>query len=1017
MGHPQVTIPGLGIVEGGTDFSSVNNRTFYRFLGIPFAAPPLGSLRYQPPQAAESWEGILNAKRVGSACPQILVTSSPQLDETASLPVIVFYHGGAFRYGSAHMYGAGRFMDEDVVLVLPHYRLGPLGFLSLDTDELAGNAAMLDQVAALHWVRDHIAVFGGDPNSITVMGESAGAVSSSLLAISPLSTGLFQRYIVQSGAGVASWAIDRDNVRAATEIGRLAGCSEPETEALTTCLMTVDVDTLLQAHDQFQKTESFYGRSAFSGSAPVIQKAGAMRFLEREPRDILEEGDYQHKPALLGSNKHEGTLIWASFYVLYLEPNGLLNETEYFYREFTNVCLEYFGISPDQGESLAVGVEKSFFGRENIGNLTAMIPGLVDFFGDMYLKGPTYDQAVYNAKFSSTYKYSFDFLGENSMWSIIGFPNVIDGGVCHANELLLLFDMLGFTLTDEEIALSRSMIKLWMLALALVGPIACQGPPVIVTIPGLGDVQGDTEVSAVSGREFNRFRGVPFPPQPPAAWPGVLDATKYGRACPQLGESTVGDAEDCLFTHVYTPTLNSTALLPVIIYIHGGGFRAGSAQGWGPERFMDEDVVLVLPHYRLGPFGFLCLDTDQIAGNAGLLDQVAAVQWVRDYISVFGGDPDSITVMGESAGAASSSFLAISPLSTGLFQRYIAESGSATGGWAIDRDPVRAATEIGGLAGCDASDINALTDCLMTVDVDTLISAYNTFQNSELLSGAPFFGGGGGLPVIQKAGALRFLEREPVDILEEGAYVHKPALLGSNKHEGSWVYAWLHQTYYEPNGLLNDTEYWKREGTNFCLDFYRIQDQGESLAAGIEKAFFGEENMGNHTAMVPGMIDYLGDMYLKGPVFDLAIANSKYSPTYHYAYDFQGRNTLWGVVGFPSVIPGGVCHGNELIMLFTFPLTYLDNDEKALSIKMVKLWSNFATYGNPTPPESPVDGVPTWLPMSKAEDNYLRLTSTPYMATNFTVNEYFIARDQGDIRDGIANELLDHSTAASQNIT
>ncbi|KAG8235962.1 hypothetical protein J437_LFUL018077, partial [Ladona fulva] len=102
------------------------------------------------------------------------------------MPVMVFFHGGAYAGGSANVYGGSRLMDKDVVLVVPHYRLGPLSFLSLQTDEIAGNAGLLDQVLALKWVQKHISAFGGNPKEVTIFGESAGAASVSYLMLTPL---------------------------------------------------------------------------------------------------------------------------------------------------------------------------------------------------------------------------------------------------------------------------------------------------------------------------------------------------------------------------------------------------------------------------------------------------------------------------------------------------------------------------------------------------------------------------------------------------------------------------------------------------------------------------------------------------------------------------------------------------------------------------------------------------------------------------------------------------------------
>ncbi|KAF4514224.1 UNVERIFIED_CONTAM: hypothetical protein B566_EDAN019491, partial [Ephemera danica] len=297
---PTLDIPGLGTVMGDTALSYVNDRLYYRFRGMPFASPPVGpELRFKAPPPVQPWAGVFNATKVGNRCPQVTLdlngtnifdyskasetedclyisVYTPNPTAGANLPVVVFYHGGSFESGSGIIYDGQKFMDYDVVLVVPHYRLGPFGFLSLDTDDIPGNAGMIDQVAALQWTRDHISVFGGDVNAITIMGESAGAASVSLLNISPLSTNMFKQYIPQSGAATAVWAIDYTNIYAATEIGKLLNCSGLDIPTLTVCLQTADTLDLLRAHSQFQDNELKAGRNPFAATSPVVQKAGAV---------------------------------------------------------------------------------------------------------------------------------------------------------------------------------------------------------------------------------------------------------------------------------------------------------------------------------------------------------------------------------------------------------------------------------------------------------------------------------------------------------------------------------------------------------------------------------------------------------------------------------------------------------------------------------------------------------------------------------------------------------------------
>jgi len=193
------------------------------------------------------------------------------------------------------------------------------------------------------------------------------------------------------------------------------------------------------------------------------------------------------------------------------------------------------------------------------------------------------------------------------------------------------------------------------------------------------------------------YRGIPYaappvgnlrwkPPQPAASWNGVLNATKFGRACPQVKtRHPLGEvSEDCLYLNVWTPANSSSEKLPVMVWIHGGGYVSEtSAQ---PEsnglRLAKKGVVVVSLDYRLWALGFFVHpelakeSPNNVSGNYGLLDQRAALMWVQSNIAAFGGDPDQVTIFGESAGALSVTAHVASPLSKGLFARAISESGT-----------------------------------------------------------------------------------------------------------------------------------------------------------------------------------------------------------------------------------------------------------------------------------------------------------------------------------------------------
>ncbi len=310
--------------EGGASVAVVSGRLagmrgegVAAYLGIPFAAAPVGDLRWRPPQPVAHWDGVRQATAFAPACLQRGVSMpgeappatsedclylnvwSPAEPGAERLPVIVWIHGGGWTNGATAMplYSGASLAKRGAVVVSVAYRLGPLGFLahpelSAESGEAAsGNYGLMDQVAALKWVKDNIAAFGGDPGRVTIAGQSAGAMSVSLLMASPLGTGLFRRAIGQSGGvfeplqlapGYLLAHAEQDGVAYAASVG---ASSLAELRALAS-------DKLL-------------GGSAGSVSHPVIEP----RVLPRSPYEAYVAGLLNDVSVLVGSNAHEGNSL------------------------------------------------------------------------------------------------------------------------------------------------------------------------------------------------------------------------------------------------------------------------------------------------------------------------------------------------------------------------------------------------------------------------------------------------------------------------------------------------------------------------------------------------------------------------------------------------------------------------------------------------------------------------------------------------------------------------------------
>lgn len=276
MSGPVVRVAG-GEVRGAEGDGVV------RFWSIPFAAPPVGERRFAPPEPREPWSGVLDATRRGPSAPQnpsLLETSlgadsfamdedclalsvfTPGLDDGAR-PVLVWIHGGGFETGSptTPWYDGANLARRGVVVVTVGYRLGALGFCHLEEVRGSGNAGLLDQVAGLRWVRDHVAAFGGDPDQVTVFGESAGAMSIGGLLGLPAADGLFRRAILQSGA-VQNVHHETVAARVTEQVAAAAGVSRT-----VEALRALPIDELLAAQSRVARRRPFEDGLAFQ---PVV---------------------------------------------------------------------------------------------------------------------------------------------------------------------------------------------------------------------------------------------------------------------------------------------------------------------------------------------------------------------------------------------------------------------------------------------------------------------------------------------------------------------------------------------------------------------------------------------------------------------------------------------------------------------------------------------------------------------------------------------------------------------------
>ncbi|KAI5645327.1 carboxylesterase family domain-containing protein [Phthorimaea operculella] len=296
-----------------------------------------------------------------------------------------------------------------------------------------------------------------------------------------------------------------------------------------------------------------------------------------------------------------------------------------------------------------------------------------------------------------------------------------------------------------------------------------------------GQLEGTIE-NRTGGHKYYSFKGIPYArvperfaaPLPPLPWEGVREAKVHGPNCPQynmLVEKYIPGNEDCLFINVYTNSLRRRSQMPVMVFIHGGSYMFGSGDtdgAFGPEFLLQHDVVIVTLNYRLEVLGFLSLDTPEVPGNAGMKDQVAALRWVKENIVKFGGNPNKVTLFGESSGSGAVTLHLQSPMSRGLFHKAIAQSGVSIAEWAVGRNGKERALRAAKFLGNDEKNVSKVLEFLKSVPTANLANlTFETMTEDEKHRGLPVHFA----PVVEKTfdNVEAFITEEPIESLTDGA--------------------------------------------------------------------------------------------------------------------------------------------------------------------------------------------------------------------------------------------------------
>ncbi|XP_067638363.1 esterase B1-like isoform X2 [Eurosta solidaginis] len=435
----------------GVKWHSIYGGSYYSFEGIPFAKPPVGRLRFRAPEEPEPWTDVRRCTRTHSKPSQhniifnrvqgsedclYLNVFTKTLNPQKPMPVLVWIYGGGFQMGEASrdMYSPDYFMMQNVVIITVAYRLGALGFLTINDPalDIPGNAGIKDQVLALRWVKKNCQFFGGDPENITVFGESAGAASTHLLLLTEQTRGLFHKCILMSGTALAPWA-NTPQLNWAYRLGQATGYRGINVDSqVLEHLQQCKASTIARVCNELLTTEERHQRMMFSFGPTVEPYESEHCVIPKAPLEMMRTAWGNDIPLLIGGNSSEGLLMFTEARKYPELVDELCDNAKYLVPDDANV-------SEDKRKEYGEKLLRLHFGD----NETSWknILHYADVFSYKYfwhgIQRTLYSRQQHaNAP---TYLYRFDFDSKHfNLMRIITCGRKIRG-TCHADDLSYLF--------------------------------------------------------------------------------------------------------------------------------------------------------------------------------------------------------------------------------------------------------------------------------------------------------------------------------------------------------------------------------------------------------------------------------------------------------------------------------------------------------------------------------------------------------------------------------------------------
>lgn len=520
----------------------------------------------------------------------------------------------------------------------------------------------------------------------------------------------------------------------------------------------------------------------------------------------------------------------------------------------------------------------------------------------------------------------------------------------------------------------------------------------MTTIPEKCKVIIETEDGPVRGfinktedGTYYKFGGIPYaqppvgslrflPPVPVKPWTSILDCLDNRPLCTLSLQKNVIGEEDCLYIEISSPNITPEKPMPVMFWIGTYGFSYNLDSILDASLLNNQQVIFVRCGFRMGPFGFLSINDFIAPGNSGLKDIVLALKWVQKNISAFGGDPNNVTIFGSSSGGAIVHLMILSPMATGLFHKAIIQSASALNSWSLTKNPSQAVMALAKILGIQKTYKVEIVEELKSISAIDIMNAFKILKDERREDSEYDIFDSIFKPCIEVEfeGQPAFLTKSPPLIIKSGNYNKIPLIIGSNNIEAA-VLQFTKKDFY------ND---YKKYNENVCLLVPKSLANDPHLSKNIGRQLLkfylgGEEQLreDTKTQFLQLISDYYF-LYYVNKTIKLHCQSMPECPIYYYITNYAGE---W-VVPEKLTIFNSLGHCAELPFIFRIKPpcdinpnnTYIKGSRDSIKTqsRFVKMWTNFAKYGNPTP----VDNDPllqiTWEPVeNKDKLNYLSIGS------------------------------------------